>query len=51
MKTEEESKYAKEAKRLFMEGYNCSQSVFLAFRDYYEMDFETAAKISSSFGG
>ena len=32
MKTVEESKYAKEAGELFMEGYNCAQSVFLAFR-------------------
>ena len=51
MKTVEESKYAREAGRLFMEGYNCAQSVFLAFCEYYDMDFETAARISSSFGG
>ncbi|SFR86542.1 C-GCAxxG-C-C family protein [Anaeromicropila populeti] len=36
---------------LFKQGYNCSQSVFLAFCDEYEMDRETAAKLSSSFGG
>lgn len=35
----------------FKEGYNCSQSVFMAFCDEYEMDFEVALKISSSFGG
>lgn len=34
----------------FKEGYNCSQSVFLAFCDEYDMDFETALRISSSFG-
>lgn len=51
MKTVEESKYAKEAGELFMEGYNCAQSVFLAFREFYDLDFETAARISSSFGG
>lgn len=34
----------------FKEGYNCSQSVFLAFCNEYNMDFETALKISSSFG-
>ncbi|MGN0142801.1 MAG: C-GCAxxG-C-C family protein [Roseburia sp.] len=39
------------AMELFLEGYNCSQSVFLAFIDYYDMDWETAAKLSSSFGG
>ena len=35
----------------FKEGYNCSQSVFLAFCEQYDMDFEMALKISSSFGG
>lgn len=34
----------------FKEGYSCSQSVFLAFRDVYTMDFEQAVKLSSSFG-
>ena len=38
------------AKSYFKEGYNCSQSVFLAFCDEYNMDSETALKISSSFG-
>lgn len=36
---------------LFLEGYNCSQSVFGAFAEELGMDFETAVKISSSFGG
>lgn len=35
----------------FREGYNCSQSVFLAFADLYGVDKETALRISSSFGG
>lgn len=39
------------AVRLFKEGYNCSQSVFVAFSDLYGMDDETALKISASFGG
>ena len=39
------------AMELFLEGYNCSQSVFLTFVDYYDMDWETAARLSSSFGG
>lgn len=47
----EESKYAKKAMELFSEGYNCSQSVFLAFEDMYDMDRKTALMLSSSFGG
>ncbi len=35
----------------FKQGYNCSQSVFLAFSDFYSMDQDTALRISSSFGG
>lgn len=36
---------------LFKEGYNCSQAVFLAFHENCGIDFKTALKISSSFGG
>ncbi len=36
---------------LFKQGYNCSQSVFAAFFEEVDMDFETALKLSSSFGG
>ena len=32
-------------------GYNCTQAVFLAFSDLYQMDMATAARLSSSFGG
>ncbi|OOP72095.1 C-GCAxxG-C-C family protein [Clostridium beijerinckii] len=39
------------AMELFKQGYNCSQSVFGAFCDECDMDFETALKLSSSFGG
>jgi C_GCAxxG_C_C family probable redox protein len=39
------------AMSFFKEGYNCSQSVFMAFCDEYDMDFDMALKISSSFGG
>ena len=39
------------AQELFKHGYNCSQSVFGAFCEECGMDFETALKISSSFGG
>lgn len=41
----------KRAKELFLSGYNCSQSVFLAFKDLYDLDEKTALMISSSFGG
>ena len=34
----ENSYYGQKAKKLFLEGYNCSQSVFLAFEDKYDMD-------------
>ena len=39
------------AKTLFKEGYNCAQSVFLAFSDEFEIDKETILKLTSSFGG
>ncbi len=47
---EREKTHSELAMAYFKEGYNCSQSVFLAFCDEYGMDFETALKISSSFG-
>ncbi len=40
-----------EAQRLFREGYNCSQAVFCAFCDMTRLDIDTAARLSSSFGG
>lgn len=43
--------YSEKAMENFKQGYNCSQSVFLAFQDQYFMDPETALRISSSFGG
>jgi C_GCAxxG_C_C family probable redox protein len=36
---------------LFKQGYSCSQSIVGAFCDDIEIDFETAVKLSSSFGG
>lgn len=39
------------AMSLFEEGYNCAQSVFLAFEDLHGIDRKTAARLSSSFGG
>ncbi len=38
------------ATELFMEGYNCAQSVFLAFEDLHGMERSAAAALSSSFG-
>lgn len=35
----------------FMNGYNCSQSVVLAFSDLTELDESTLSKLSSPFGG
>jgi C_GCAxxG_C_C family probable redox protein len=45
------STHSKRANELFKQGYNCSQAVFAAFCDETGIDFETALKISSSFGG
>ena len=45
------SRYRERAMELFNQGYNCSQAVFAAFHEEIGMDFDTALKISSSFGG
>lgn len=47
----EHSIYAKRAMDNFKSGYNCSQSVVLAFSDKIGVDKEILLKISSSFGG
>ena len=40
------------AQRLFKEeGYNCCQAVVLAYNDIFGIDDETAAALSSGFGG
>jgi C_GCAxxG_C_C family probable redox protein len=40
------------AKRLFKEeGYNCCQAVVLAYNDIFGVDDDTAAALSSGFGG
>lgn len=39
------------AAELFMQGYNCAQSVFMAFCDVTGLEQEFAARLSSSFGG
>lgn len=38
------------AEDLFLQGYNCSQSVLAAFSDEIGMDRESALKLASSFG-
>ena len=43
--------HAEEAKRLFLEGYNCAQAVFCAFCDLTGLDVDAAARMASSFGG
>ncbi len=35
----------------FLKGYNCAQSVVLAFADIIDIDTDTLIRISSSFGG
>ncbi len=39
------------AAELFLEGFNCSQSVFTAFCDRFGIDEETAKKVSAGLGG
>ena len=43
--------HAEEARRLFLEGYNCAQAVFCAFCDETGLDIGAAARMVSSFGG
>lgn len=46
-----ENNYAEKAMSLFREGYNCTQAVVGTFADELEIDFDTAMKLASSFGG
>ena len=39
------------AKAYFTRGYNCSQSVLMAFSDITGLDENTSAKLASGFGG
>ena len=39
------------AAQLFLKGYNCSQSVVIAFSDLTGLDSEQSARLASSFGG
>ena len=52
MKTFNIEERVAKAKRLFKEGgYNCCQAVVLAYNDILGLDDETAAAVSSGFGG
>lgn len=39
------------ARNYFLEGYNCSQSVFLAYSDLFPISPQVAATIAAPFGG
>lgn len=43
--------HGEKAEQNFRRGYNCAQSVVLAFGDVTGLDDRTAAMLSSSFGG
>ena len=48
MNTEER---VKKGVDLFMKGYNCAQSVAMAFSDIYGLDEELLSRLAASFGG
>ncbi|MCF0182007.1 MAG: C_GCAxxG_C_C family protein [Muribaculaceae bacterium] len=48
---EETERRVKTGVARFMEGYNCSQSVALAFADWYDVPAGLMARMSASFGG
>ena len=39
------------ARQLHKEGYNCAQCVVMVFDDIYNLDTDTAAKVSAGMGG
>lgn len=43
--------HAKQAAQLFLDGYNCAQSIVVAFSDVTGLDQSTSAKLASGFGG
>lgn len=51
MTTEEIEQKRENAVRFFENGYNCAQSVLLAYAGRYGIDELTAMKMASSFGG
>ena len=50
MRIDREEKAAR-AEALFREGYNCAQSVVLAYVQEMGLEMQTAARLSSGFGG
>lgn len=46
-----ERKYSDEAVNCFKSGYNCSQAVCSTFAERFNLDKNTALKISGAFGG
>lgn len=45
------SEKVEKASELFLEGYNCAQSVFCTFCEDYGISFEQGLKMTSSMGG
>ena len=45
------SAHSDRAAELFKQGFNCAQAVFAAFCDEFDMDEETALKVSAGLGG
>lgn len=45
------SAHSDRAAELFKQGFNCSQAVFAAFCDEFDMDEKTALKVSAGLGG
>ena len=43
--------HTEKARDLFLEGYNCAQSVAMAFSDVTGIDEKLSARLASSFGG
>ena len=43
--------YSEKAANNFRDGYNCAQSVLLAFADKIGLENEEALRLASSFGG
>lgn len=51
MLSETPDHYVRMAEELFGEGYNCAQAVFMTFAQEKGFPADTAAQLSSSFGG
>lgn len=43
--------HGERAEKLFRQGYNCAQSVLMAFEDVTGLENDVTAKLASSFGG